>query len=93
MPTVLIINDILTAYTVMVYAFVKRNLPDIWYIGFTSNPHWDQQPTTPAIRATVSAMEVALALVKQMASGLGAHPLVNVSVLVTINSVFSCSLW
>ena len=47
-------------------------------------PHWDQQPTTPVIRATVSAMEVVLALVKQMASGLGAHPLVNVSILVTI---------
>ena len=47
-------------------------------------PHWDQQPTTPVIRATVSAMEVALALVKQTGSGLGAHPPVNVSVLVVV---------
>ena len=39
----------------------------------------DQQPTTPAIEDTSSAMETALALVKLMESGLGAHPLVNVS--------------
>ena len=42
-------------------------------------PHLDQQPTIPAIRAIFSAMETALALVKLMENGLGAHPLVNVS--------------
>ena len=42
-------------------------------------PQLDQQPTTPAIRATSSAMQTALTLVKLMDSGLGAHPLVNVS--------------
>ena len=39
----------------------------------------DQQPTTPAIEDTSSAIETAFALVKLMESGLGAHPLVNVS--------------
>ena len=42
-------------------------------------PQWGQQPTTPAIRTTFSAMEKALALVKPMGSGLGAYLLVNVS--------------
>ena len=42
-------------------------------------PQLDQQPTTPAIRATFSAMETALVLVKLMECGLEAHPLVNVS--------------
>ena len=42
-------------------------------------PQLDQQPTTPAIRDTFSAMETALALVKLTENGLGAHPLVNVS--------------
>ena len=42
-------------------------------------PQWGQQPTTPAIGTTFSAMETALTLVKLMDSGLGAHPLVNVS--------------
>ena len=46
-------------------------------------PQLDQQPTTPAIRATFSAMETAPALVKLMEYGLGAHPLVNVSEHVT----------
>ena len=41
-------------------------------------PNLDQQPTTPAIRATFSAMETALALVKLMKNGLGIHLLVNV---------------
>ena len=47
-------------------------------------PQLDQQPSTPAIRATFSAMETAPALVKLMENGLGAHPLVNVSKHVTI---------
>ena len=47
-------------------------------------PQLDQQPTTPAIGATFSAMETATALVKLMEYGLGAHPLVNVSEHVTI---------
>ena len=47
-------------------------------------PQLDQRPTTPAIRATFSAMETAPALVKLMETGLGAHPLVNVSEHVTI---------
>ena len=42
-------------------------------------PQLDQQPTTPAIGATLSAIETAPALVKLMECGLGAHPLVNVS--------------
>ena len=42
-------------------------------------PQLDQQPATPAIRATFSAMKTAPALVNLMGSGLGAHPLVNVS--------------
>ena len=49
------------------------------------SPQLDQQPTTPAIRGTFSAMETALALVKLMECGLGAHPLVNVSEHVIIN--------
>ena len=44
-------------------------------------PQLDQQPTIPAIRITFSVMETAPALVKLMGSGLGAHPLVNVSEL------------
>ena len=47
-------------------------------------PQLDQQPTTPAIKATFSVMEAAPALVKLMEYGLGAHPLVNVSEHVTI---------
>ena len=43
-------------------------------------PQSDQQPTTPAIRDTFSALETAPALVKLMENGLVAHPLVNVSV-------------
>ena len=42
-------------------------------------PQLDQQPTTTALRTTLLAMETALALVKLMECGLGAHPLVNVS--------------
>ena len=42
-------------------------------------PQLDQQLATPAIGTTSSAMQTALALVKPMGSGLGAHPLVNVS--------------
>ena len=42
-------------------------------------PQLDQQPTTPAIMDTPSAMEAAPALVRLMECGLGAHPLVNVS--------------
>ena len=46
-------------------------------------PQLDQQPTIPAIGATFSVMETAMetapVLVKLMGSGLGAHPLVNVS--------------
>ena len=42
-------------------------------------PQLDQQPTTPAIRITLLAVETAPALVKLMENGLGAHPLVNVS--------------
>ena len=42
-------------------------------------PQLDQQPATPAIDDTVSAMETKPSLVKLMDSGLGAHPLVNVS--------------
>ena len=45
----------------------------------TLTPQLDQQPTTPAIRATFSAMETARGLVKLIENGLGAHPLVNVS--------------
>ena len=37
-------------------------------------------------------MEVVLALVKQMAIGLGAHPPVNVSKLFTVNKVLMCFL-
>ena len=46
-------------------------------------PQLDQWLTTPAIRDTFSAMEAAPALVKLMESGLGAHPLVNVSEHIT----------
>ena len=42
-------------------------------------PQLAQQPTTAAIVDIFSAMETVLALVKLMESGLGAHPLVNVS--------------
>ena len=42
-------------------------------------PQLDQQPATPAMKTTFSAMETAPALVKLMEIGLGAHPLVNVS--------------
>ena len=42
-------------------------------------PLLDQQPTSPAVRATVSAMETALVLVKLMENGLGIRLLVNVS--------------
>ena len=42
-------------------------------------PYLGQQPTTPAVRATVSALETALVLVKLMENGLGIHLLVNVS--------------
>ena len=58
-------------------------------------PQSDQQPTTPAIRATFLVMETAPALVKLMECGLGAHPLVNVSghvktcLNVTMNQTFS----
>ena len=45
----------------------------------SSTPQLDQQPATPAIDDTVSAMETTPALVKLMDSGLGAHDLVNVS--------------
>ena len=47
----------------------------------------DQQPTTPAIEDTSSVMETALTLVKLMENGLGAHPLVNVSEQVILNSI------
>ena len=50
-------------------------------------PQLDQQPTTPAIRATSSAMETAPALVKLMENGLGAYPLVNVSEQVILNPI------
>ena len=46
-------------------------------------PQLDQQPTTPAIVDTFSAMETAPALVKLVEAGLGAHLLVNVSEHVT----------
>ena len=45
----------------------------------SQTPQLDQQPTTPAIRATLSAVETTTALVKLMENGLGAHPLVKVS--------------
>ena len=45
----------------------------------SSTPQLDQQPATPAIKDTVSAAETTPSLVKLMDSGLGAHPLVNVS--------------
>ena len=44
----------------------------------------DQQLTTPVIRAIFSAMEIALALVNLMESGLEVHHPVNVSKLVTL---------
>ena len=50
-------------------------------------PQLGQQLTTPAIEDTFSAMETALALVKLMESGLGAHPLVNVSEQVILNPI------
>ena len=50
-------------------------------------PQLDQQPNTPAIRATFSTMETAPALVKLMDSGLGTHLLVNVSEHVTLKQV------
>ena len=42
-------------------------------------PQLDQQPATPAIEDTVSETETTPSPVKLMDSGLGAHPLVNVS--------------
>ena len=48
----------------------------------------DQQPTTPAIGDTFSAMETAPALVTLMESGMGAHHLVNVSELVYEPNLF-----
>ena len=53
----------------------------------SQTPQLDQQPTTPAIRATFSTMETAPALVNLMDSGLGTHPLVNVSEHVTLKQV------
>ena len=50
-------------------------------------PQLDQQPTTPAIDNTSSAMETAPALVKLMENGLGAYPLVNVSEQVILNPI------
>ena len=50
-------------------------------------PQLDQQPTTPAIRATFSTMETAPALVNLIDSGLGTHLLVNVSEHVTVKQV------
>ena len=41
-------------------------------------PNLGQQPTTPALKVTFSAMETAHALVKLMKNGLGIHLLVNV---------------
>ena len=52
-------------------------------------PQLDQQPTTSAIRATFSAMKTAPALVKLMDSGLGAHPLVNVSEYINYGNLYS----
>ena len=52
-------------------------------------PQLDQQPTTPAIRTTFSAMETAPALVKLMDSGLAAHPLVNVSEYINYGTLYS----
>ena len=51
-------------------------------------PQLDQQPTTSAIRITLSAMKTAPALVKLMEYGLGAHPLVNVSNNVIVKYLF-----
>ena len=45
----------------------------------SQTPQLDRQPTIPAIHDTFSVMETAPALAKLMESGLGAHPLVNVS--------------
>ena len=42
-------------------------------------PLLDQEPATPAIDDTVSETETTPSPVKLMDSGLGAHPLVNVS--------------
>ena len=50
-------------------------------------PQLGQQLTTPAIEDTFSAMETAPTLVKLMESGLGAHPLVNVSEQVILNPI------
>ena len=47
-------------------------------------PQLDQQPTTPAFRVTFPVMEIALALVKLMESGLEVHPSVKVSEHVTL---------
>ena len=52
-------------------------------------PQLDQQPTTPAIRATFSATETAPALVKLMENGLGAHLLVNVSEYILMSSLLN----
>ena len=52
-------------------------------------PQLDQQPATPAIRATFSVMETAPALAKLMDSGLGAHPLVNVSEYINYGNLYS----
>ena len=45
----------------------------------SSTPQLDQQPATVAIDDTVSETETTPSLVKLLDSGLGAHPLVNVS--------------
>ena len=52
-------------------------------------PQLDQQPTTPVIRTTFSVMETAPELVKLMDSGLGAHPLVNVSEYINYGNLYS----
>ena len=46
-----------------------------WY---SLTPLLDQQPTTPALKVTFSAMETTPVLVKLMGSGLEIHPFVNV---------------
>ena len=62
--------QLLTVATWMIHSMVKWS---------SQTPQLDQQPTTPAIRATLSAVETTTALVKLMEYGLGAHPLVIVS--------------
>ena len=51
-------------------------------------PQLDQQPTTPVIRITFSVMETAPVLAKLMDSGLGAHPLVNVSEYINYGNLY-----